>query len=58
MEVFDFKQCDDFYVNIQFPSADQNNFKRRTFWLLHVGFVLFKLFTPHASFAHVSTFCF
>ena len=41
LEVFDFKQCDDFYVNIQFPSADQNNFKRRTFWLLHVGFVLF-----------------
>ena len=53
LDVFDFKQCDDFSINIQFPSADQNFLKRRTFWGLHFGFVLLKLFEPHASFRHL-----
>ena len=55
LEVFDFKKIDDFSVNIKWGSADQNRLKRRTCWLLHLGFVILKLFEPHASFAIVST---
>ena len=48
LEVFDFKKCDDFSVSIKFPSADQNLLWRRSFWVLHSGFVLLKLFETHA----------
>ena len=51
LSVFDFKTCDDFSVNIKFPSADQNRLWRRTCWLLHFSLVLLKLFVTHASFA-------
>ena len=53
LEVFDFKQCDDFSVNIKFPQADQNLLQRRTLFYLHVGLVFLKLLGPHASFAHL-----
>ena len=56
LEVFDFKTCDDFSVNIKFPSADQNLLKRIIFWLVFFSLVLFKLFELHASFEHFSTF--
>ena len=46
--MFDFKKCDDFSVSIKFPSADQNLLWRRSFWVLHSGLVLLKLFERHA----------
>ena len=45
--------CDEFSVNIKFPSADQNILKRIPCWRLHCGLVLLKLFEKHARFAHV-----
>ena len=50
LEVFDFKNCDDFSINIKFPSADQHLLWRRIFWLLHFGLVLLKLLETCASF--------
>ena len=43
LHVFDFEQCDDFSVNITFPSVDQNLLKQTIFSFLHFGLAILKL---------------
>ena len=56
LEVFDFNNCDDCSVNIQFPYADQNLLKRIIFWLLSLIHLLLKTPQLHAMILHIFPF--
>ena len=49
LEVFDFKQCYDFSVNIKFLPADQNLLQRTTFWLLSSSYLHLNKSQLHSS---------